>query len=388
MGISYRQKYEIVRLLLKRGAASRLDISQAIGVALPTVSTLVRDLMDRGIVCEDGFGQSAGGRKPARLALNPSFAGAIGIEVSAQRIAGLSLDLGGKVHARQEGPLPLPADRQGVLDAVFRIAETLVNGAEGAPLRGIGVGIGGVLGGEGRVSRELPFAEDWRDVPLADLIEERFGLRAVLLNDVQAAAMGEWRFGGRAQRRHLLYLHLGRSVGLGLVAEGRLCRGAAGNAGGLIHLDGQASPHAIAERFAATLAEEGGEAASLEMADVLAAAQDGHTVAMQILQEAGQTLGGEAARWANALNPEAVVFGGALAEGPSILAASAQSSFREGLLPTLRGETDPEASQVGPDACAMGAAAMIFDGFFRSPEALFGAKGASARQTASRKGDA
>lgn len=385
MGTSFTQKFDIVRFARERGTVSRMDISKAVGVALPTVSTLVRDLMARGAICEDGFGDSIGGRKPARLKLNPSFAGAVGAEVSSCRIAATALDLAGQAQARASQP-PVPADRQAVLDALFGAVENVLQRSSGIPWRGIGVAVEGFLGNGGRTSLDLPFAEDWREVPLADMLEERFGLEAKLVNTAQAAALGEWRFGGRTERRHLLCLHLGRNVAVGLVGEGLLWQGATANAGGLGHLDAAASAQAIAGRYADALAQYAqpgiADAEPPGLAETLKAAQKGDPLALGVLQEAGRRLGEELARLTNALNPDAVVLGGALAEGPAALVEAVESRFREGLAPALSNGAAVETSRLGADACAAGAAAVVFDGLFQSPEALFGEEKAAVKEGA------
>lgn len=386
MGASFTQKFEIVRLVRERGTVSRLDISKAVGVALPTVSTLVRDLMARGAVAEDGFGQSVGGRKPARLKLNPAFAGAVGAELSSRRIAAIGLDLAGQVQTTQNAPLPPAGDRQAIMDALFNLIEGVLQSRSGIPWRGIGVAVEGHLCADGRTSLDVPFAEDWRDVPLADMLEGRFGLEAKLVQAVQAAALGEWRFGERTARRHLLYLHMGRSVAVGLVGEGRLWQGASGNAGGLGHLDAAASSRAVAGRYAEALARSGqtatDDAAPPTLAETLKAARKGDPLALGVLQEAGMRLGEELACLANALNPDAVLLGGALAEGPSALTEAVESSFREGLAPALSNDAAIEPSRLGADAYAVGAAAFVFDGLFQSPEALLGATSSPVREAA------
>lgn len=396
MGVSYTQKYEIACLVRNRKSTSRLDISKIIGIALPTVSTLVRDLIRRGVICEDGYGKSAGGRKPAHLKLNADYAGAIGVQLSAQRIAGMTVDMVGTPKNSETRPNPESYDRETILDTVFGIIEKLVSENRNLPLRGVGVGISGFIDEQGRVSRELPLAEEWSDVPLADMIEERFGLPTELLNAVHASTLGECRFAKIEGGRNMLFLHMGRGVAVGLIADGRLHQGATKNAGEFGHsvlredgpichcgnrgcLESFASAsaivaqcrEAIAKGVRSSISNGNGDTEDLTLADVLKAAEQGDRLADNVVREAGHYLGGALANLVNTLNPEVLMFGGVLAQGPNALTRSIEQSYKGRVLPLLREKTRVEVSRLGEDACALGAAARIFDGMFRSADALF-----------------
>ena len=396
MGASFDQKYEIARLVREQGVTSRLDISKAIDIALPTVSTLVRDLIRRGLIREDGFGHSAGGRKPARLKLNPDFAGAVGLEISARGISGAVVDMSGAVRAREAAAKPEISERPHILDVVLNTVERLLEHNCGLPIRGIGVGVSGLVDRAGRVSREIPLSKGWKDIPLADMLEKRFGLPSTLLNAVHAGALGECRFGQGLDGRNMLFLHVGRGIAVGIIADGALYRGETGNAGEFGHsviqadgpicfcgnrgcLESLASPQAIvsqcrealAKDVRSRLAQEDPDA--LTLGRVMAAAEAGDRLAVNVLDEAGQYIGGALAGLVNVLNPGVLMFGGLLAqEGHSPLTDAIERAFRGKVLPLLRDETRVKVSELGEDACAIGAAAAVFDALFDSPASLLG----------------
>ena len=395
MGVSFEQKYQIARMIRDRGVTSRLDISKAIGIALPTVSTLVRDLIRGSLVREDGYGESAGGRKPAQLKLNPDFAGAVGIELTTTRIAGAVVDVAGSVRFAEQAERPEVYRRQAVLDAVFGIVERLLKRIEDLPMRGVGIGVSGLVDRTGRVSRELPQAEDWEDVPLAEMIGERFGLSAVLLNAVHAATLGECRFAAGGPHENMVFLHIGRGIAVGLIANGRLYQGATGNAGEFGHsvltpdgpicfcgnrgcLECLASPAAIVAQCREAIAKgvrsevAQGDPEALTLDAILTAADSGDRLAVNVVQEAGQHIGGALANLVNVLNPDALMFGGLLSRGPNALSDAIERSFRAKVLPLLRDETQVTLSRLGESAVTQGAAALIFDRLFDTPAALLG----------------
>ena len=407
MGVSYHQKFEIAKLVRSRGTTSRLEISQTTGIALPTVSTLVRDLIRRGVVAEDGFGQSAGGRKPAHLTVGKDYAAAVGVEVSTRRVAGMLVDNAGHIRAQESVDMPSSYDQSFVTDALFGVTDRLMRSASPTDLRGIGVGISGIVDAEGRVSRELPLASDWDDVPVARLLEDRYGRPTRLLNMVHAATLGELRFGGWPDLRDMVFLHVGRGIAVGIVCGGRLCRGATGNSGefghSVAHDDGPlcycgnrgclevlASPQAIVQQCREGLAQGVRSRLSdvkpdaLQLADVLAAATSGDRLAANAIEAAGAYIGQAMANLINVINPSVLMLGGLLVEGAAPLTESIQRSFRMRVLPLLRDTTRIEVSRLRQDACATGAAALILDDMYATPEALLGPSERRLRREAAR----
>ena len=409
MGVSFNQKLEIANLIRERGATSRLYISRQINIALPTVSTLVRDLIKRGVICENGYGESAGGRKPAHLRLNPGFAGAIGVEVSSRRITGAIADVSGTIRVADRRNSPDHYCRSEILQAIFSVVESLLSQAGDLPVKGIGLGISGLIDGAGRVSRELPLAEGWKDVPLAAVIEERFGQPVTLVNAVHAATLGEWRFSPReGAESNMLFLHMGRGIAAGLIVAGQLYQGATGNAGEFGHsvvrpdgpichcgargcLESVASPKAIVEQVREAIARgvrssiTAANPAQLTLDHVLEAAQAGDRLASNVVHEAGDFIGGALASLVNVLNPHVLVMGGVLSGGPTMLSQAIERAFRSRVLPALKDETRIRHSRLGQDAGLLGAAALVFDAMFRSPKRLLGLNGQDLEGSASGK---
>src|SRR2546428_1587972 len=108
--------------------------------------------------------------------------------------------------------------------------------ARGLTVAGIGVGVPGPVDGEsGVVGGPAPDAPDLVDVPLAQRLAARFGIPVFVDNDVNALALGEWRFGAGRGARSLVVLAAGTGFGGGVILDGRLVRGGAGFGGGFGH---------------------------------------------------------------------------------------------------------------------------------------------------------
>jgi glucokinase len=252
-----------------------------------------------------------------------------------------------------------PAARA-TLATVESLIEDLRRRAGGRVVRGIGVGVPGPVDA-GRVAAEVPHAPDLANRPLAELLHARFALPAYVDNDVNALALGEWRFGAGQGVRSLVVLAAGTGFGCGIILEGRLVRGVNGFGGEFGHtpvkFDGPrcwcggrgclaiyASGRGIAEAArarvaadpAAALVAAAGEVEAITTALVFRLAAAGDPTAAAVVDEACRALGAMIATMVNGLNPEAIVVTGGVAESllaldKRILAAAAEYAFPRAL---------------------------------------------------------
>ncbi len=387
MAQSIKYKREIVRLLRRRGILSRTRLSDLLGLSFPTVSTFVRDLMRRRIVADAGLGGSRGGRKPGLIKLNPGYTSAVGIELSASGLAGVAMDLEGKVFARAERePTHL---RSGAPDMkqVHSLADELCEAAEGKRPAGVGLGVSGIVDKQQGVSVKFPYAEDWDSVPLVELLSGRTRLKVLMDNDVQATTRAELFFGGGKGVDNFLYLHLGRGIGLGIVTGGNVYNGSSGNVGELGHtiieqdgpicycgnygcLESLASPPAIVAQARQAIEKDvdsviaskvKGSLDQIELSTILEGAEDSDRLACNLLEKAGRYIGLAAANAVNLLNPELLLLGGTMGHGSPFLVDAMTRAFRSLVMPHLRETTRIELSPLDGQGCSLGAASMVLD---------------------------
>ena len=223
------------------------------------------------------------------------------------------------------------------------------------------------------------------DFPIRDCLQDAFGVPVVLENDVSAGTYGEHRFGAARGRRHVLGVFPGTGIGGGLVLDGRLYRGARGNAGELGHmimqLDGPlcgcgqygclealASRSAIARdlvaqaaigRVPAVAAKAGTDVRSVRSKLIARVVAAGEGPGLDLLERAVERLGIGIANCVNLLNPEMVVLGGGLVEKlGGWLIERAADSMRRHALPSLAEGVEVVAATLGDEAVVRGAAAL------------------------------
>ena len=199
MKVRDEHKSKLVRLLRERGPTSRPSLARSLGVNLPTISGLTRELIDLGLICESGFEKSDGGRRAARLALRGEHAHAIGLELSLSAIRGVVMDLNGNVVDEHLGTLDVPREKDAILEIVLDVARTLRRRSGERALCGAGVAVAGLADEKTGCSLSLPHVHGWTHVPLVKMIGDATGLPAWIGNDVQASTLAERRYGaGRA----------------------------------------------------------------------------------------------------------------------------------------------------------------------------------------------
>lgn len=157
---------------------------------------------------------------------------ALGLDIGGTKIAGGLVSAEGDCLVERRCPTPAD-DPAAIVAAVVQLARDLLAHAPVAPLA-VGLAAPGSVDSARGVCREaanLP----WRDLPLAPLVAEAPGRPAFLENDTNAAALAEYTLGAGRGCRHFIYVALGTGIGAGTIADGRLYRGAHGEAGEIGH---------------------------------------------------------------------------------------------------------------------------------------------------------
>jgi glucokinase len=263
-----------------------------------------------------------------------------------------------------------------IIDAIERQRETAVS--RGLDVPAVGVGAPGVIQKDSGVVVKSPNFPDWNNLPLKQELERELGIPVFIVNDANAAALGEqWRGAGKGVASMIL-LTLGTGVGGGIVLNNALWQGADGMAGEIGHMtlvpDGRpcscgntgclemyASAQGIVRSYQEAL---GGSATPLSDAmkemtskKVYEAARSGDPIAQRVMMEMGRMLGIGIASLINIFNPEMIVIGGGVKDAwPLFIGATREEIMKRAFrVPALRAEIVP--SLLGDDAGVVGAAA-------------------------------
>jgi len=223
----------VLRTIYHHEQISRAQIARVTQLTRPTVSDRVADLMERGLVIEVGHGPSTGGKPPILVSVDKNAQHLICIDLSRRDFRGAITNLRGEIIHRDHRHLP-KMDGDLALSLVYDLLDVLV-AATDRPLLGIGVGTPGLIdAGNGIIVQAVN--QDWRNVPLRRLLEDRYGIPVHLANDCQVAALGEYTFGDNDGVQNLVVISVGWGIGSGIVLNGRLLHGNPLGAGEIGHV--------------------------------------------------------------------------------------------------------------------------------------------------------
>ncbi len=384
----------ILDCLRLQAPLSRAEISSATGLNRSTVSSIVNELIQHGLVRETVLRKNRLGRPGMPLELSPGGACAIGAEIGVGFVSILLADFVAQPIWRKRVNLDSKLGQTSYIERVADlIQEALVHANEnGSRPLGIGLGVPGLVDIE---RGELMFAPNlkWSHVPLGALLANRFDLPVFVENDANAAALGEYYFGAAREAEDFIYLSADIGLGGGIILGGKLFRGRGGYAGEIGHMavdpDGEpcgcgrrgcwerlVGPRAVVRQIQ-TILRNGGDGMVRQLVDgdlnaitfdhVIQAAEAGDPVARRALQDVGRWLGIGIANLVNAFNPELVVLGGALACASNVLLPVIQMTVREQALEPSQHILKIGTSQHGAEACVVGAAALVLDKILRYP---------------------
>jgi|AMZC01.1.fsa_nt_AMZC01001137.1_4 predicted NBD/HSP70 family sugar kinase len=214
----------VLRAIYDGVANSRAALAQETGLAKPTVSELIGELIEAGLLVEEGRGHSTrgGGKRPRLLKFVPQARHVIGLSINDDHVIGGLSDLNGQVVAWHCVPLD---GAHG--DAVIEVLSAAINGLLAqldAPLLCMGVGVPGVVDAEAGVVQYAPHI-GWRDVPLARVLRQRYRVPVYLANSTALMAMAEYVYGPADQVSCFAAVRVGASVGVGLVINGAIYHG-------------------------------------------------------------------------------------------------------------------------------------------------------------------
>jgi N-acetylglucosamine repressor len=356
-------------------------VARLTGLTRPTVSGTVGELMDEGLVAEVGYGPSEGGKPPILLRVVDDSWHLIGIDLANSEFRGALINLRGEIIQRRGIPVN-EQDGDTALQLVYQLVDDLIAAAD-RPLLGIGLGTPGLIDPETGVVHHAVNL-NWRELPLRDLLEDRFNLPAYIANDSQVAALGEYTFGLQRQAPNLVVVKVGRGVGAGIVINGHLFYGDGFGAGEIGHirvvdngvrcrcgnvgcLETVVSSRSLI-RHAWQVWDENPESRLRQMVAspdrlttdlIVQAYQAGEPHLQPAIEHMGRYLGRSLAGLAGTLNIRHIVIGGRLARFGEALIEPARQEMHRHVQSTQANETVVSVATLGEDIVILGAAALL-----------------------------
>lgn len=355
---------------------SRAQLARATGLSKPTVSQALANLEKAGLVRAVGQSiSSKGGRIAILYEPNPDAGYVVGVDVGRGWVRAAVANMAGHIIGRMDKPNDAQS-ASALVTLLSRLARDVVAqaGVSWSQVVHAVIGTPGVFDEQSKrvlFSSNLP---EWGRHGLVTELQGAFGLSLSVENDANLAALGERSFGWGSSASTFVYIMIGTGVGMGIVINGALYRGARGAAGEIGFLPFGADevvkePGDISESFlgmfeeatsAEAIAREAqklGLPASLSPRQIFDAAQQGDRKALAVAEQEGYRLAPAISVIAAVLDPELIVLGGGIGQRGELLLPSLERRLRQ--LTPLRPRI--VVSKLGDEGILLGAIATALE---------------------------
>lgn len=386
----------ILLSLLQEGPLSRVELAEKLSLSNTTITNLISELIDHGIVLEEQNGIHEEHRRVGRprrmLRLIPSARYAIGVHIGVGIFRVAITNLFAEIIYNEIGTFDLVTRPEDVINEIVRVIETAIvkSGIEPRRIIGVGVGASGLVNYEEGINVLAPRL-GWENVPIQHIMEIQLDLPVCVDNNVRAMALAEAIFGDGREAEVLAFVYGRIGVGAGIVVNGQLFRGSGAGAGEIghtiilpengetctcgntgcletllsepvwvRHAEGLAADHP--ESTLASYLKQSYESSTIEL--VFSAAEDGDELALQFIKHRSRYLGIALANLVNVLNPELIILGGMFAQGSDFILPAAEATMQEAAFAGLGEKVKLKTSSFGWRAGVIGAAALALTTFF------------------------
>lgn len=370
---------------------SRFNIKKMTGYSMTTVSNTITELLQEGLLTEDTCSDTGRmGRKPIFLHLNSSGGYFIGIEFNIQAIHYVILDFKCTPIFSGQATITEPISTSILLDLVFQYTEECLKylGLRRKRVLGIGVGLPGYIDAAAGIALNYPHLPDWKNIPIVQIMEERFQLPCYIGNNVGVMGLVfKWiseyhescdfllvsiRTGVRCipvinQQPYFGKISSTGEIGhLKVSAANRIC-----DCGQIGCLNTEIADLSIREkiedgfkanRFPIIRKISDGRRPTVRM--LVRAAQAGDTDAIGLIKESGFYLGRAIAQAGNLFAPQKIILSGQLVQAGNLLFDALQTQINSECLPAISNHMEIMPSPFGDDIGALGAAALVLENEF------------------------
>lgn len=387
---SYINKLKLIKNLYTKGSNTAGEMCIEVGISLPTVNSLLGDLMASGEVIKHGRAESQGGRKPDLYKLADDSFYVISVDINKFRIRTAVYNSSNKAITEAETLKLTLNNEKETFDKIcdFILQHKQKSGLPDQKIIAVGISMPGLIDAVHGINHTyLKFGKK----SLVENFETRFERKVFLENDARAMTLAEFKFGHNDQYKNVLGIFIGWGIGLGILIDGKIYQGASGFAGEFSHspifesrditcscgkkgcLESVSSGTAIVrmakeaiendhDSILARLAKENND--EVEPYLVVDAALAGDQRAITILSEAGLDLGRGISILIQLLNPELIIIGGSIAEAKQYLITPIQQALNIYSMAKARENTELALYKLGKEVGLLGGVAVVNEQIF------------------------
>ncbi len=371
----------IINQLDQTGKSTITELSKELNISVPKITSLVNELIEDGLIKDNGKFDSTGGRRASVYTLVSDACFFVGVDVKKFYVNLGLLDF--KKHvviSKEKVPFKLentPESLHNLLGIIKAFIKELKPSVAKEKILSLGINL------SGRINNTTGYSYSFfhfNEEPLSAIIQKEIEIPTFLENDSRAMAYGEFCNGDVNNSRNVLFVNMDYGIGLGILIEGKLYYGKSGFGGEFGHipffdneilchcgkkgcLETEASGTALLKRFKEKI-EQGSTSSVMKtkkelddvtLTDIIAAAQNEDILCIELLAEVGEKIGKGIALLINIFNPELLLLGGTLSETGDYIRLPIRSAVNKYSLSLVNTDTQLKLSKLGEKAGVIGA---------------------------------
>ncbi|MFM2117784.1 MAG: hypothetical protein RL316_974 [Bacteroidota bacterium] len=387
-GVAYKNKSlkrAIINHLDLHGEFTITELSKELNTSVPKITSLVNELIEDGLLRDNGKFDSTGGRRASIYGLVSDACYFVGVDVKRYYINISLMDFKKHlVNLKEKIPYRLENTKESYQQLLTIIKDFIQSHhSKKEKILGLAINLSGRINNTSGYSYSY---FNFQEEPLAEIIQRSIGIPTFLENDSRAMAYGEFYAGDVGGARNVLFVNIDYGIGLGILLDGKLYYGKSGFSGEFGHipffnneilchcgkkgcLETEASGQALLRNFkekikkgySSSAAKRKKDNADINLLDIIAAANNEDMLSIELLAEVGEKLGKGLAVLINLYNPELLILGGTLSETGDYLRLPIKSAINKYSLSLVNSDTQLRSSKLGEKAGVVGACLIARD---------------------------
>lgn len=384
----------VIDLLRQRKISSRAELAKATGLKKATITNIVADLIQWGLIRETGRLNGEKGRRAVGIELNTDRFKILGVRISQRFIDIALMDLLGNVSERRVEEI-LPTHKpEMIVQRIRNILWGYLRRRNGYAVLGIGLGAPGpVLKSKGRIAYNLTLFPGWERISVIKEFADEFDVPFYFDHDANTGALAEWKYGRYArQSGTMVYISAGDGIGCGVVIDGKIQHGSQGFFAEVGHTSidyngkkcgcgnrGCLDLYASGKQLMADVKESLSrypdsilhQADTVNVGSIIQAMHQGDPLATEKISRLSWFLGFGAVNIVNAYDPDIIIIGDELSSVGPLLLNTVREVVKEHTLPEINQNIRIELTSLQVDPILLGAGALALDNILSSPNSYF-----------------
>lgn len=347
----------ILRAIRALGPVSRVRLQKATMLSWGTITSSIKELLEKRIVKEIGSVNTGVGRRPVDLDMDTSEHFVVGTRLGSSYIRAILLDIKGNITAEHKDFVDPRSSKETILKQMLESVDTILGKAriKLEKVAGIGVAAPGAIDVNSGVCLYAPHHPNWKNVHLKQSFEQRFGKPCFVDHVNNCTALGQMLFGLGKGIDNFLCVLLGTGISAGIMIDGQVYRGVNCAAGEFGHmcidpsgpacacgskgcLEAYATGPALAKRgreiakknpASKILALAGGKLENISAETIFQAAGEGDPEAAKVFEDMGFYLGIGISNLINLFNPERIILCGRVSQAHRFFLPSVEKTIAE-----------------------------------------------------------